>query len=75
MAMNQSRPTARPTTDRPAVDEWGIYDPSQAGLAALFERVEEKRRALTGADAEHVAASMRDAQTFAQPQKPKPETD
>ena len=23
---------------RPAMDEWGVYDPQQAGLAALFAR-------------------------------------
>lgn len=26
-------------TPRPTVDEWGIYDPQQAGLAALFTRL------------------------------------
>ncbi len=30
-------PTAR--TDRPTIDEWGFYDPQQAGLAALFARL------------------------------------
>ena len=47
MPLNQyTSESLDPTADRPAaVDEWGIYDPSQAGLAALFERVEEKRRA------------------------------
>lgn len=29
-------PTA---TARPTVDEWGVYDPQQAGLAALFTRL------------------------------------
>ncbi|HTM34657.1 MAG TPA: hypothetical protein VL263_25285 [Vicinamibacterales bacterium] len=24
---------------RPTVDEWGVYDPQQAGLAALFTRL------------------------------------
>jgi hypothetical protein len=24
---------------RPAKDEWGVYDPQQAGLAALFQRL------------------------------------
>ncbi|HUQ87197.1 MAG TPA: hypothetical protein VM096_06535 [Vicinamibacterales bacterium] len=27
---------------RPAKDEWGVYDPQQAGLAALFARLETK---------------------------------
>jgi hypothetical protein len=26
-------------TRRPTVDEWGVYDPQQAGLAALFARL------------------------------------
>ena len=30
----------------PVVDEWGIYDPERAGLAAVFEKVEERRLAL-----------------------------
>lgn len=67
MATNHSRSLSRisrPPTVRPAVDEWGIYDPSQAGLAALFERVEEKRRAVPGSEAENVAASMRDVKTL-----------
>lgn len=24
---------------RPTVDEWGVYDPQQAGLAAVFTRL------------------------------------
>lgn len=27
---------------RPAHDEWGVYDPEQAGLSALFARLESK---------------------------------
>ena len=27
---------------RPAKDEWGVYDPQQAGLAALFQRLDTK---------------------------------
>ena len=27
---------------RPARDEWGVYDPQQAGLAALFARLDSK---------------------------------
>jgi hypothetical protein len=26
-------------TPRPTVDEWGVYDPQQAGLAALFTKL------------------------------------
>ena len=27
---------------RPAHDEWGVYDPEQAGLSALFARLDAK---------------------------------
>jgi hypothetical protein len=27
---------------RPAHDEWGVYDPDQAGLTALFARLDSK---------------------------------
>src|SRR5688572_27011924 len=28
---------------RPAKDEWGVYDPQQAGLAALFQRLDSAK--------------------------------
>ena len=31
-----------PIHRRPAKDEWGVYDPEQAGLAALFARIDAK---------------------------------
>jgi hypothetical protein len=37
MAITNSQPLARP-----AKDEWGVYDPQQAGLAALFARLDAK---------------------------------
>lgn len=37
MAIPNSRALARP-----AKDEWGVYDPQQAGLAALFARLDAK---------------------------------
>ena len=37
MALTTSQPIARP-----AKDEWGLYDPQQAGLAALFARLDAK---------------------------------
>ncbi|MGE3274472.1 MAG: hypothetical protein AB7O67_05135 [Vicinamibacterales bacterium] len=40
-ASSRRRP---PSPPRPAVDEWGLYDPEQAGLAALFARLEARRR-------------------------------
>lgn len=27
------------------MDEWGVYDPEQAGLTALFARLDEKKSA------------------------------
>lgn len=51
-------------TLRPAVDEWGIYDPSQAGLAALFERLETKQLPPSNSEAVAVASSMRNANRF-----------
>ncbi|HEX6163807.1 MAG TPA: hypothetical protein VFZ31_10595 [Vicinamibacterales bacterium] len=35
MATSNNRSLARP-----AKDEWGVYDPQQAGLAALFQRLD-----------------------------------
>jgi hypothetical protein len=35
--MTPPRPQARP-----AKDEWGVYDPQQAGLSALFARLDSK---------------------------------
>jgi len=35
MAITNPQPPARP-----AMDEWGVYDPQQAGLAALFARLD-----------------------------------
>jgi len=37
MALTNARNTARP-----AKDEWGVYDPQQAGLAALYARLDTK---------------------------------
>ena len=37
MALTTARSLARP-----AKDEWGLYDPQQAGLAALYARLDAK---------------------------------
>lgn len=37
--MATTTPRSQP---RPAKDEWGVYDPQQAGLAALFARLDTK---------------------------------
>jgi hypothetical protein len=66
-----SRPKSiRPV--RPPVDEWGIYDPEQAGLAAVAARLESRRRATAvhRTDAESLAASMREANDLADKEKP-----
>jgi hypothetical protein len=45
---------------QPVVDEWGIYDPSRAGLAAVLERLEAKGSAIpVRNDLHNMAVSMR----------------
>ncbi|MGE0042704.1 MAG: hypothetical protein AB7H88_14715 [Vicinamibacterales bacterium] len=44
-------PRRRPLAPRPAVDEWGMYDPEQAGLAALFARLDARSRPAPPTDA------------------------
>ena len=60
--MNPSRNSrVRPANHqaRPAVvDEWGIYDPAQAGIDALFERLDEKGPQLDELDAAAIAFSI-----------------
>jgi hypothetical protein len=43
------------------VDEWGIYDPAQAGLAALFERLDEKDSGIDELDAKAIVFSIANA--------------
>jgi len=38
--------TPRPSA-RPAKDEWGVYDPQQAGLAALYARLDDSKETKT----------------------------
>jgi len=50
-----NRPPQPPT--RPAQDEWGVYDPQQAGIAALFARIDSKAaKARTIAKADDASA-------------------
>jgi hypothetical protein len=35
--------TRSPRAARPAKDEWGVYDPQQAGLAALYARLDDSK--------------------------------
>jgi hypothetical protein len=39
---------------RPAKDEWGVYDPEQAGLAALFARLDAKEKSAAAPPAPRV---------------------
>lgn len=62
-------PNSQALAPRPARDEWGVYDPQQAGLEALFARLDAKASANAPAPApatEPLPAplrpSLRDAQ-------------
>lgn len=58
MALRESHGSPDPQL-RPAMDEWGIYDPSQAGLEALRERLDARRREEIALDGPAIGASMR----------------
>jgi hypothetical protein len=46
----------RSNAARPAKDEWGVYDPEQAGLAALYARLDSKdTKAVKAAEANPAA--------------------
>ena len=54
-----------PTNDKtryqaaPVVDEWGIYDPDRAGLAAVFARVDANERHPLKSRAAAMATALR----------------
>lgn len=54
MATPNSRALARP-----AKDEWGVYDPQQAGLAALFARLDQDQKQQKGATPVASAPALR----------------
>ena len=56
--------TPRSQVRRPAKDEWGVYDPQQAGLSALFARLDSKD---SKAAAKSPAAKVLDAPEAPQP--------
>ena len=60
--MNPSRNSRVRPADRQArpavVDEWGIYDPAQAGIEALFDKLDEKGPGLDELDAAAIAFSI-----------------
>ena len=60
MATSKNRSLARP-----AKDEWGVYDPQQAGLAALFARLDRDQTVSTP-----VAAAPALRTDIAEPQRP-----
>ena len=53
---------------RPAMDEWGVYDPQQAGIAALVARLDAK--APKAASAPVPAAAKEKTETVEQPSIP-----
>jgi hypothetical protein len=56
MAITNSR-----SLGRPAKDEWGVYDPQQAGLAALFARLDAKDKSASAAQSPATAKEISDA--------------
>jgi hypothetical protein len=54
----------RQSDSKPPVDEWGIYDPSQAGLEALYGRLSASRPT-SEPDSRRMAASMDEAKRLA----------
>ena len=53
-------PRQKPCFDvRP--DEWGVYDPEQAGLAAVLDHLESRLEQLRLSEPTPRAAAMRDA--------------
>ena len=54
----------RQSESRPPVDEWGIYDPSQAGLEAVFGRL-STTRPTSEPDSHRMARSMEEVKRLA----------
>ena len=44
---------------RPAKDEWGVYDPQQAGLAALFAKLDTRETKISPASRLSVAPAQK----------------
>ena len=50
---------------RPVVDEWGMYDPARAGLAAVLERMDGEAAAkMSSTDPRVLATRLRAATTL-----------
>ena len=41
-------PDTIPAVERPVQDEWGIYDPEQAGLEAVLRKLEPENEETSG---------------------------
>jgi len=65
MAIPNSRALARP-----AKDEWGVYDPQQAGLAALFARLDQGPAPAPAAAAPAVKKEVPESNRIAVPARP-----
>jgi hypothetical protein len=57
---------------RPAKDEWGVYDPQQAGLAALFARLDRDQAVTAAAAAPPVRKEVSEANRLVVPARPAP---
>lgn len=63
IALRPLEPSRMPSTPvsssvpRPTVDEWGVYDPQQAGLAALYMRLIDTPAGTHPTDARPAATS------------------
>ena len=55
---------------RPAKDEWGVYDPQQAGLAALYARLDAKDPKAAAAPSPKPAAPAAESKTDAPRTRP-----
>jgi hypothetical protein len=44
----------------PIVDEWGIYDPDRAGLAAVLERLDARSQSVYRNDPNNLVSTVRE---------------
>lgn len=58
-------PSAKPPV-RPVMDEWGVYDPQQAGLSALYARLDSRADAVKPPE----AAPAKAAEPAKAPERP-----
>ncbi|MEO8680921.1 MAG: hypothetical protein ABI665_17850 [Vicinamibacterales bacterium] len=58
-------PTPAPRPIRPVMDEWGVYDPQQAGLSALFAKLDARHDA-----PKPIEDSLKSANVIPTPERP-----